>query len=639
MGISMRKRVAVFSNGWGYEYLQKVGRGIAKSAKAADVDVFAFVGYASYGAPDGANASETNIYRLPDLNDFDGVILFGNSFNTQEERDYLVQQLRLTGIAAVSLERHVEGADYIGADGYTGMYELVEHLVTEHAVREVLYIGGIEEHPDSILRRRALEEVLTKYGACLDEENVLYGNWESNMTKAVLSDWYEQHQKLPDAIVCANDIMAMAACDWAEGQSLSVPEDIKITGYDGLRAAREHQPSITSVYAEWEKMGSAAMEHLLKRMAGEHVQKEELVSNRLLVGESCGCAEEEPVPTKGNNSKKSGKEVIDGFLSDQHFRHMYSATRKIDEAQHLNWSLSYFFQKMGWMEKNNLMLCVKPEFFRYTEDDDSMAEKDGFPEQMEMICCVHDDVTENCQMVETKSSVFRISNQSDKANIYIFVPICADEKTYGYAAMGRDFEIAQNSVLYIWTRHLNQYMEQVRSNVILAELTNRLKKMSITDGLTGLYNRMGCQNVVYPFIEQCQKEGRRSAFILADIDDMKRINDDFGHNEGDRALCMVADALRENLPKSFYIIRFGGDEFLAAGDVADIEPFDVVLPRIMKQLAERSGKNKDSFDLSISMGAVVLERGEKFDISSVIQRADKSMYEIKREHHKRTRPE
>ena len=220
--------------------------------------------------------------------------------------------------------------------------------------------------------------------------------------------------------------------------------------------------------------------------------------------------------------------------------------------------------------------------------------------------------------------------------MYIFVPLHNEDKNLGFAMMSRDFGIADNNLLYIWTRHMNQYLEQIRSNVKIAELTKRLTELSHTDFLTKTYNRVGCEEIMYPFLNECQQRGGRGVLMIADVDHMKQINDKYGHPAGDLALYTVATLLKEELPKGFMVARYGGDEFLLIGEWDGSFTIESVIKSVEDKLAKVVKEKEIQFDLTVSLGGVVLEAGEKFDLTENLQRADKNMYREKAVHHKST---
>ena len=94
------------------------------------------------------------------------------------------------------------------------------------------------------------------------------------------------------------------------------------------------------------------------------------------------------------------------------------------------------------------------------------------------------------------------------------VPILGDLRTYGFAVLTGDLRIACDNQFYIWTRHTSQYLEHVRRNITISDLTRKLTQMSVTDVLTGVYNRAGCEQIAFPMLEEWRARGggMRSAF-------------------------------------------------------------------------------------------------------------------------------
>lgn len=629
----MRRRVALFSNGWSDEYLEAVGSGAVAFAKTADIDVFAFVDFSVRGENDSETPGEFQIFTLPDLKDFDGALLLPNTFNLDREVSYLQKQIKESGIPAISLEYKLDGMDYLGTDNYSGMYELTEHLIQKHGAKNLVFIGGFEEHADCRIRLDAVRDAARKNGVELPGENILFADWSADVATACAERWIKDHSMLPDVFVCANDIMAMGVCDWLKERGYRVTEDVKVTGYDCLKTGQESQPVLTTVSHEWDRMGYDAMRRLVEKMEGKPGEKEVVLNTSLICGESCGChADEDTLRVNMEKKRVPNEKRNNGFASDSHFRHMYIWIRKADKAGDLNYCLACFLGQENWMEGDNFMLCLNPAFFDQNISDDAMRQL-GYGREIDVIIAMHNGISKVHQRMETRRAIFRAAEESDTPGLYLFVPLINDDLSVGFAMLSRNFDIVIDNLLYIWTRHMNQYLEQVRSNVKIAELTRKLSELSVTDGLTGAYNRMGCEKVLYPFMEECQKRGGKGVLMIADVDDMKRINDGYGHNQGDVALCVVVEALRDALPRGYMIARFGGDEFLMVGEdegrVSQQEVMDAIQAALEKKVADRG----IPFPISLSVGCVQLEPGEAFSQTDCLQRADEEMYRQKRLHH------
>jgi diguanylate cyclase (GGDEF)-like protein/PAS domain S-box-containing protein len=164
----------------------------------------------------------------------------------------------------------------------------------------------------------------------------------------------------------------------------------------------------------------------------------------------------------------------------------------------------------------------------------------------------------------------------------------------------------------------------------LFEQTEQLRKLSLRDELTSLYNRRGFLELATQGLRLASREQRTAAVVFCDLNGMKEINDQHGHEEGDRALKDTADTLRGACREVDVIARFGGDEFVVfALDFG--EPGLVALrERVRAALAELNRSGGRPFFLSISVGAAFFRPESAETIEQLLDRADAEMYERKR---------
>lgn len=628
----MKKKIAVFVNGWGSDYLQEILHGICGRAEYVNADIFAFVNYSAFAEGNDNNRGELNIFKLPNLEDFDGVIIMANSFNMQEEIDYLSRRFSETGIPAVSIEYDLEGIVTVGSDNYYGMHDLAEHMFQVHNVKDIVYIGGPKEHQESNVRLQAVKDAAKECGVILAEENILYSDWAKIKSQNLLTQWFEEHQELPDAVICANDIMAMGICEWCEERGYRVPEDVKITGYDCIRSAREFEPAITSVTHRWNEMGDRALRILIEKLEGIEHNEPVTLKTGFVCGESCGCrmiSSRMELQMKGRVAQ--GKKM-DALRADSHFRHVYLSLRKVETAEECHAALSDLFSRENWMVGDNFMLCLEPQFFHFEENDENLR-TEGYSEDMNVVCALKDGIPRAHQVINRKEAMFRVASEKDTSGIYIFIPIHTEGKVFGFAMLTRDADIAEDNYLYIFTRHVNQYMEQVRRNIKLAELTKKLTELSVTDVLTGVYNRTGCEKCIYPFLEECQESGGRGIVMIADVDRMKTINDKYGHGNGDLALRIVSAVLKAELPQGFVVGRFGGDEFFIGGRSSEGISVDAIIQNITHKLKTEVQRREIPFELTVSLGGIIMDKGVPFVLEKCLQKADEYMYAAKKERH------
>ncbi len=157
-----------------------------------------------------------------------------------------------------------------------------------------------------------------------------------------------------------------------------------------------------------------------------------------------------------------------------------------------------------------------------------------------------------------------------------------------------------------------------------------LVTLSITDLLTGLYNRRGFIMFAEQQLKLSDRAKRSMLLFFTDLDGMKWINDTLGHEEGDKALIEVASALKETFRSSDIIARMGGDEFaILAIDTTDINP-EIIITRLQNLIDIRNRQENRRYTLSVSVGSSFYDPENPRSIDNLMAEADRLMYEHKR---------
>lgn len=157
-----------------------------------------------------------------------------------------------------------------------------------------------------------------------------------------------------------------------------------------------------------------------------------------------------------------------------------------------------------------------------------------------------------------------------------------------------------------------------------------LRAMALIDDLTGLYNRRGFQALGKQQMKIADRTRKRLSHLFVDVDNLKNINDRFGHREGDLLLLETADLLRSTFRESDLIARIGGDEFVVlAMDVASPTQ-EQWTARLEEQLRSRNAHPDRRYPLSLSLGFAYYDPEFPCALSDLLDRADSLMYEQKR---------
>jgi len=282
--------------------------------------------------------------------------------------------------------------------------------------------------------------------------------------------------------------------------------------------------------------------------------------------------------------------------------------------------------------RNDLCICLMDNFFSTLSDGTELLQS-GYSETMDVIAGLKEGLPLPRMTIDTCDLIPGYDANAFGGKVYTMVPFYSADGCYGYVAFGNELPMIYDYTLYNWMRNLTQCFDHVRQNIVLADMNRKLEILSLTDGLTGVYNRMGCEKLAYPFLEKCHRAGKRAVMMFADINRMKRINDKYGHLQGDVAITTVAESIREVLSDSWIIVRYGGDEFLMVGECSNQEP-ESLLQDIMKCMQEKATQMKLPYKLKVGLGYVFVEPHETLDLSDCLRRADEAMYEMKKITHK-----
>lgn len=164
----------------------------------------------------------------------------------------------------------------------------------------------------------------------------------------------------------------------------------------------------------------------------------------------------------------------------------------------------------------------------------------------------------------------------------------------------------------------------------LAAQTEQLRHLSLRDELTGLYNRRGWLELATQGLRLANREQRSAAVIFCDLNGMKEINDQHGHEEGDRALKDTAAMLQGACREVDVIARFGGDEFVVFALDFVAAGLGALRERVRASLNELNRSGERPFFLSLSVGAAFFHPEHAESIEQLLDRADAEMYERKR---------
>jgi diguanylate cyclase (GGDEF)-like protein len=217
-----------------------------------------------------------------------------------------------------------------------------------------------------------------------------------------------------------------------------------------------------------------------------------------------------------------------------------------------------------------------------------------------------------------------------KPKAYYFTPIHFNEKTMGYSVLTYGDMVKVFDITYRnWSRYIMNVLEFNRVH-------RQLYRTSFRDVLTGIYNRRGFdQNLPY-VMNEAISQNKQLMIVMADLDNLKAVNDKYGHQEGDNIICVVANAFQSCSGTNEVCARIGGDEFLFVGvNYDEINPAESFRNSVINYINNYNRKSQKPYKIRISMGAYCDYINEEKDIKEMIDFADREMYFNKAKNKKR----
>jgi len=243
--------------------------------------------------PSPTGAADNTIFRTLQAGSFDGIIVVSSmlaAFCGPGPLARLVESYRPACMCSIGLA--LPGVPSLVLDNRAGMEVAVEHLIREHGVRRPAFLAGTPKNPEAQARLEAFQNVLARNGIPFDPSLMACGHFMPDQGRGAMDSLLAKGLAF-DAVVAANDNMALGAIEALRKWGRRVPRDIPVTGFDDLPLAGAGNPPLTTVAQPLARMADLAVDTVLAQIAGQEVPECSVLSSEFVCRRSCGCAFEE----------------------------------------------------------------------------------------------------------------------------------------------------------------------------------------------------------------------------------------------------------------------------------------------------------------------------------------------------------
>lgn len=620
------KNIVVVVSGLDEEYQYNIIRGMNTFALEHGMNLSYFAAFGGMVGSKVFDRGEYSIYNLIDYSKFDGAILMTNTFSEADMRSKIFSGVRSAGIPTVVFESHEYPEFYdISIDNFTVMKRLVDHIINFHGAKVLNFISGPLANPEGRARYEAFLSAMKDNGLEVEEDRIFYGDFKSHDGKQAIEDFADSNLPLPDAFICANDSMALTAASALEKLGYKIPEDVIVTGFDNTFSARNSFPSITSVKRPLFTAGQKAAEIVYNLINGIEQPHSTLLEAAPVFAESCGCPSETTDDLK--EYKKITYKRMEVINSNIHI--VNRLTAGLAETETSTEFFNVIEELIGDLGCEKFAVCLTDDWQDAFNSSSSVTDPDFYSGYM-TAPLIWDNGKRRSVGYFPSSNMFPEGFET-RACINYFLPLHFSERCLGYYIVTNgDFPI-YSLLCHTLTMVLSNSIENIRKLFHLNKAMDELNRLYIIDPLCNIYNRNGFINIADDMFKDCVKEKKCVMLSFIDMDGLKFINDNYGHNEGDFAIQRLANIIQDCCGRNSICARFGGDEFIIFTVDAKKGDESALARKFNTELEDINNLVQKPYLISASIGSVTTFAKENDTLYSIIKKADDAMYEIKKQ--------
>ena len=739
-------------------FSNQAAKGAEQAAKAIDANLFIFPGH-YIGKTDSRYVDKkyeyqyNTIYNIPTERNVDIVYVLQGLICSRADMALQTEFIKsLPDVPVICLFSDFEGYHAVTFDNRSGLTDLLVHLIKRHNVKKIGYVSGPLTNRDARERLEIYKDVLTDNGIQVEENRIVYGDFSMG-SEAVVDELLDKNEDL-EAIVFANDSMAVGGYNALNNRGLIPGKDILVAGFDDDVFAISLEPALTTVEASSAALAYKALLNAYNYING-NAPKDMAADTHLVLRSSCGCDEldvEEISIRLGFDKMDSDPEGFKNGIKDYLFN-IYGGTDSVsasmdcftdsfadfvrdeeneDKISVMNEQFAALlrtdmfmlstreklfnvlqamqYKALSKAKDDKLRLSVNEVFSKYfrrlafsgilpanvarrrtermqgvvsrkvgdillLEGSDEIRyelllggftgvgisrsllylfqgniKNSGDPEwtlpKSILLKAISDKdglrmPPEEQQLLRTESIFDNEFITDDERRTMIVSPLFVGPDYYGLLVnevpVAKSFSIASLSFqLSVTLRSLFMIEEQNRVKQSLQISLERfirdntkLEEIAQKDELTGLYNRRGFIANAEKVLAEPVNQGKMAIICYADMDDLKVVNDMYGHDDGDFALRTVSEILRESFRDTDIIGRIGGDEFIALAITGADCNVDSMKARIEKVTKQHNVTADKPYLIGMSTGIYKFTCSNKIDIYDVMNNADRLLYEEK----------
>ncbi len=560
---------------------------------------------------------EKTVFELINYNITDVVIIQDEVLKDKDVIRKIIERSHAHNIPVITVGGSYENCSNIRFDYSAGFEKIVRHVLVDHGIRNFHLMAGIKGNEFSDERIEVVRKVADELDIPFSDEDISYGEYWSVPTERAMEALFTKRRRLPQAIICVNDTMAITVINTLKSRGYKIPQDIMVTGFDGISDVNYCDPRITTCLCSSEQLAESVANTANDLINGKEIQEYKLVIPTLQKSESCGCKSDSVINASVELAYVNNS--FNRYQSEE--EHMFRMMSRVLEC-HSFPEVAQIFNRYDFYD---MIIVLNPTCLDPTINPLSKAGTD-FSSTMKIIYNSDNPMNGRVDDIDFRDLHPQLKDVlTDHNDPLIIFSLNYVGLTMGYVCFTyHNYDIQNYYKASQIINTLNSSFGAFRTVQYQHYLTEKIEEMYRCDGLTHLLNRTALKNSYPELIKKCNG---RLTVVLADLDGLKSINDNHGHDNGDFSICTVANALKSCCPAESLCIRWGGDEMVA------VIPGDYTCQKIRSDMDKYiDGVNKVSgkpYIISASVGVKTFDVDNSTSFEEMVRATDQLMYSEK----------
>lgn len=593
-------------------------------ALKSDCKLLIFNSFADFFNNDSFDEGAKSVYEVMNYDILDAVLIFHSGFHNKAVADGIIGKARERGVPVILVNGEDGCCHSITADYNDAFRSVMSHVIRDHGVTDTFFIAGNRENDrESPIRIQCYKEALEENGLPFEESRLDYGGYWEDPTKQIIYRLAGEGRKPPRAIFCANDYMAFAACEELKRCGYSVPEDVIVTGFDGVPEAEHYSPQLTTCREDLEELAELslkAVEDALRDNTEIHRYCHKFIPR---LSESCGCE---------RLTQSAFRDIAGELYRTIHEMEVHEDFEFawIDHMLEITDINSLFHTLSGCMLENSYA-CLNSDFLASIMELSREKGDELFSEELVVIPSQYSkNESVGTGRLRLADMIPNLNGWAEDNTSYVISSIYVGGEVCGYYAARTDNIMYSKHKLKRVLKTINVAFNVAINYFKQANMRVSMERAALTSSVTGLPNFKGAVKWFEGFSNSAESHGKPLSVSVYGLPKYTYIYENYGIEDAEDALRFVAEALKIANPSDCLVAHIAEDEFVIVNYYGDsnaigdtINKATSVFFSLIEGYNTSSGKK---YFVEVNCGCTVVDPGWNGSLESYIKFANSEMY-------------